>query len=230
MASEIRQIKCAGERNAAIFRPDANVSALAAGVIGGFAGFGTFLVIHALWIVPIWFIAPLGVSVAAGGGMAVGWAWHIHRGHLPKRAPARALTLFVAAALVLLPSEPVAIVFAPSDPLVLAVLPQEVVMTELLTGLMIYAALAGLLGAIVGGLLARTWRAAAITALAAVAFGIGIGHNAPLLGNSWAAPKMWIIMLSASAVAAAAFATAEWALARGRSQAQPSGAESSGNL
>lgn len=93
---------------------------------------------------------------------------------------------------------------------------------SLLTWLLIYAALAGLLGAIAGALLAHTWRAAAVTALAAVLFGIGIGHNAPLLGNSWAAPKMWVIMLSASAVAAAAFAGAEWVLTRGRTRSQPS--------
>jgi hypothetical protein len=193
-------------------------SALSAGAIAGIAGLGAFLVIHALWIVPIWFIAPLGFLIAAGGGMAVGWAWHVHRQHLPNGTPARALVLFVAAIVVLLPSEPVAIAFAPSDPRVLAAMSQDMAMNYLLTQLVIYGALAGLLGAIAGGLLTRTWQAAAVTALAATAFGIGIGHNAPLFGNSWLAPKMWVIMLSATAVAAIAFAGTEWALARGRSR------------
>jgi hypothetical protein len=45
---------------------------LIAGVTAGMAGLFVFLILHHLWIVPIWFILPFGVVVAAVGG-AAGW-------------------------------------------------------------------------------------------------------------------------------------------------------------
>ena len=35
-----------------------------------------FLVVHALWTLPIWFIAAPGSVVAALGGAGAGWAYH----------------------------------------------------------------------------------------------------------------------------------------------------------
>lgn len=191
-------------------------SALLAGSAGGVAGFAAFLVIHAIWIVPIWFIAPTGLVFGVAGGAATGWAWHVHREHLPARTGARALLLFGAAVVVLLPSEAVALLFAPADPRTLAGQP----VASLLSLIGVYVAAAALLGAIAGGLLGRSWAAAAVTGLAAAVFGAGIGHNAPLLGHSWVAGKMWTIMLSASAAAAVAFALVERALSVALSSAR----------
>ncbi len=56
-----------------------------AGVLAGVAGLLVFLVLHALWIVPIWFILPAGMVVAAGGGLAIGWAYAELRQRLPGR-------------------------------------------------------------------------------------------------------------------------------------------------
>ena len=47
-------------------------TAVMAGVLAGIAGLLAFLVLHALWIVPIWSILPVGLLVAGGGGLAVG--------------------------------------------------------------------------------------------------------------------------------------------------------------
>ena len=48
-----------------------NESCLVAGVLSGIAG---LLVIHHIWIQPIRFILAPGLLIAAGGGLAVGWA------------------------------------------------------------------------------------------------------------------------------------------------------------
>ncbi|MFO7538217.1 MAG: hypothetical protein R6X32_09170 [Chloroflexota bacterium] len=57
----------------------------AALVTGVLAGLIAFLLIHALGIVPIWFILPIGLLIAAVGGLAVGWAYAELRDRLPKR-------------------------------------------------------------------------------------------------------------------------------------------------
>jgi hypothetical protein len=44
-----------------------NTAALIAGASAGIAGLLAFLVLHALWIVPIWFMVPVGLLVAGGG-------------------------------------------------------------------------------------------------------------------------------------------------------------------
>lgn len=56
-------------------------SSLIAGVFSGIAGLATFMTIHALWIVPIWFVAPIGLVIAMAGGVAVAWAFHELRPH-----------------------------------------------------------------------------------------------------------------------------------------------------
>ncbi|OGO33266.1 MAG: hypothetical protein A2Z16_17650 [Chloroflexi bacterium RBG_16_54_18] len=50
-------------------------AALIAGVSARIAGLLAFLVVHHLWIRPIWFILPVGLVIADGGGLAVGWAY-----------------------------------------------------------------------------------------------------------------------------------------------------------
>jgi hypothetical protein len=69
---------------------------LIAGVLAGIAGLLVFLVLHHLWIMPIWFILPAGLVVAAAGGLAAGWAYS----ELLPGLPARPWTIFAWAALV----------------------------------------------------------------------------------------------------------------------------------
>ncbi len=44
-------------------------------MLAGCAGLVVFLLLHALWILPIWFILPIGLPIAAVGGLAVGWGY-----------------------------------------------------------------------------------------------------------------------------------------------------------
>lgn len=58
---------------------------LVVGIQSGIAGLLVFLIIHHFWIMPIWFILPFGLVVAALGGAAVGWAYGELLPHLPPR-------------------------------------------------------------------------------------------------------------------------------------------------
>ena len=78
-------------------------AALVAGVAAGVAGLLVFLIVHHLWITPIWFILPLGLAVAAVGGAAVGWAYAELLPNLPPR-PYTALAIIALITVILLPS------------------------------------------------------------------------------------------------------------------------------
>jgi hypothetical protein len=56
-----------------------------AGVASGIAGLLVFLVIHAMWIKPIWFILPAGLIISGAGGLAAGWAYAEVLSSLPPR-------------------------------------------------------------------------------------------------------------------------------------------------
>ncbi len=78
-------------------------ASLIAGMLAGTAGLLVFLVLHHLWIKPIWFILPLGPVIAVIGGLAVGWAYS----ELLPGLPRRPWTIFAWVALIgliLLPS------------------------------------------------------------------------------------------------------------------------------
>lgn len=185
-------------------RPDL-VTALLSGAVAGIVGFATFLVVHALWILPIWFIAPVGLAAAVLGGLCVGWAYDIHRARLPGSAVGRILAVLAAASLVLFPAEPLALTHRDlhfgdtASTAVAAAMPAAV----------LFLVFAALLGATGGALLGHSVRAAGVTALAAVAFAIGIGHNAPFIGTGYVALKLWTIMLTATAVASVALVLLE---------------------
>lgn len=61
------------------------------------------LALHHLWIVPIWFIAPVGAVMAAAGGVAVAAAYVELLGPLPSR-PWTALAVMAGVAAMLVPS------------------------------------------------------------------------------------------------------------------------------
>jgi len=177
---------------------------LIAGVLSGIAGLLVFLVIHHFWINPIWFILPLGLLIAAIGGLAVGWAYH----ELSPNLPPRPWSILAVVALI-------GIILTPS--IVLAEL-REPLFTTTETGAELsvsagYAAAAFILellvtatlaGGLAGWLIGRTSRAALATGIAGLVFVLGPGHNIPFLGNSPATGKgivvLLIIILSAAVI------------------------------
>jgi hypothetical protein len=169
--------------------------ALAAGVLASMAGFAVFLAVHAVWIVPIWFVAPVGVLIAATSGLCVGWAYDVHRERMAPSLPLRVVIVFVAATLVLLPAVPIALLIAPVD-----LMSRSMDASRGVTALALFFVIATTVGAAGGALVGRTRRAAGVTALAAFGLAVGIGHNAPLFGDGWPALKLWTIMLTATGI------------------------------
>lgn len=164
--------------------------------MAGVAGFAVFLAMHAVWIVPIWFIAPAGVLIASVTGLCVGWAYDVHRGRLATSIPLRVVALFAAAALVLLPARPIALLIAPVD-----LMSRSMDASRGVTALALFFVIATGVGAASGALVGRSRGAAGVTALAAFGIALGIGHNAPLFGDGWPALKLWTIMLTAMGIA-----------------------------
>lgn len=173
-----------------------------AGVLAGMAGLATFLLLHHVWIVPIWFIAPFGALVAAAGGAAVGAAHAELLPHLPRR-PWTASALIVVIGIVLLPALVIAELRGPifamdGDGGETLLVPGAEAAADVVVGLLGTATIAG---AWLGWLIARNRRAAGTTALAAFTFAAGPGHNIPLLGGTPAAAKELVILAAVVAVA-----------------------------
>jgi hypothetical protein len=159
-------------------------SYLVAGMASGIAGLLVFLVIHHIWIRPIWFILPLGSGAALAGGLAVGWAYHELQPGLPSH-PWTSLVLAALVGLILLPSlvlaeirEPMFDVTIPGGRLRIGV------GQAALTFIMELLVTSALSGGLVGFLIGHTWRAALVTALAGFIFALGPGHNIPFLGGT----------------------------------------------
>ncbi|MCC6630002.1 MAG: hypothetical protein IT340_21705 [Chloroflexi bacterium] len=179
-----------------------SIAALVAGVLAGLAGLLVFLVLHALWIMPIWFILPLGVVIAGLGGMAVGWAYAELRHRLPAR-PWTALATVGLIAVILLP----AVVLAELRPPLFVVTVAGAVATEPVPSLI--ARFAGELlltatvtGALLGWWLGGTRRAVVATAVAGFCFALGPGHNIPLVGATPGVAKELAIMGTVIGIAA----------------------------
>jgi hypothetical protein len=84
-----------------------------AGVLAGIAGLLVFLVIHHIWIMPIWSILPVGMVIAAVGGLAVGWAYS----ELLPGLPRRPWSIFAWVALISLTLTPSVVLAQLSPPL-----------------------------------------------------------------------------------------------------------------
>lgn len=168
---------------------------LFAGILSGIAGLLVFLVIHHFWITPIWFILPLGLFIAAIGGLAVGWAYHELSPHLPPR-PWSSLAVIALIGVILAPSIVLAELRKPlftvnetgAELSVSITLAATIFILELLVT-------ATLAGGLAGRLIGHSPRAALATAIAGFVFALGQGHNIPFLGNSPATGKGVIILL-----------------------------------
>jgi hypothetical protein len=179
-------------------------ASLIAGMLAGTAGLLVFLVIHHLWIKPIWFILPLGLVIAAAGGLAVGWAY----GELLPNLPGRPWTIFAWAALVGLTLTPAIVLAQLRPPLFTGTGMNVTTSVSVAQAAVIFVRdlllPATVTGGLAGWLIGRTKRAALATALASFVFALGPGHNVPFLGNQPATGKgivlLIAIVLSASIV------------------------------
>ena len=171
-----------------------DTAAYIAGAVAGIAGLLAFLVLHALWIVPIWFILPIGLLVAGGGGLTVGWAYAELRWRLPRR-PWTVPAVVGLIAVILLP----AFVLAELQGPVFTVTPAGPVQT-VATPIIVarfcgdLLATATIVGGLAGWWLGRTRRAALATAVAGFVFALGPGHNIPLIGGTPGVGKELAIM------------------------------------
>ncbi len=195
--------------------PAIRAGAVEAGAIAGIAGLVVFLTLHHLWIVPIWFIAPVGSVMAAAGGAAVAAAYVELLAHLPRR-PWTALAVMAGVAATLVPSIVAAELRGPIydmgvDGEATLLVPVSGALTAFVIGLLAPAALAG---AVLGALVGRTRRATATTALAGFALALGPGHNIPLLGGTPATIKELAILAAVALVASVVLVETHAVLAR----------------
>ncbi|MFD1513539.1 hypothetical protein [Halomarina rubra] len=163
------------------FAPDVEPWNYLPGVLAGLVGCGVFLVLHALWILPIWFVAPVGVVVAGLGGALVDVAFRTVEPRLPAGLFGRSLALCVGSVLVLVPTVALVQVGAPYLPTVdgavrTAAVDVPAVALRFVVEFLLVTALAG---AGVGWLLTRRRRGALAVAAGAVAIALGPGHNLP---------------------------------------------------
>ena len=169
---------------------------LIAGVTAGIVGFLVFLVLHQLWIAPIWFILPIGLVIAAIGGLAVGWAYHELSPHLPTRP----WTTFAVVALIGVILAPAIILGEVRQPLfnVTEMGSELSVSVGYATVVFILELLVSstLVGGLAGWLIGRSSRAALSTAIAGLVFALGPGHNIPFLGNTPGTLKGIVILLA----------------------------------
>ncbi len=176
---------------------------LVAGVISGVCGLLVFLVVHQLWIRPIWFIAPAGLAIAVLGGLAIGWAYFHIRSGLPARpwtAPAMGGVIMA----LLVPGILLSLTHGPLFDLATAKVPAGQgwrVAMHFAFELVVPACLVGAVG---GYWLGRSLGAALATTLAGLALALGPGHNIPMFGTNplaWKGHAIVLIIALASAIA-----------------------------
>jgi hypothetical protein len=211
-----------GEPTTRITRADRSMNrtdtaAHIAGAVAGIAGLLIFLVIHAFWIVPIWFILPIGLLVASTGGLAVGWAYAELRWRLPPR-PWTALAVVGVIAVILLPAFVLAELQAPVF-IVTPAGPVQTVATSIIVARFVgeLLATATIVGGLVGWWLGRTRRAALATAVAGFIFALGPGHNIPFIGGTPGVRKELAIMAVVIGISALALVEVhDWLTRRSR--------------
>jgi len=191
-------------------------AALTAGALSGIAGLFVFLVIHHFWIRPIWFILPVGLLIAAGGGLAVGWAYSELLPGLPPR-PWSAVVVIAVIVASLIP----AVILAQLRPPMFTAMSENAqltVSTGRAVAIFVFQLLltAAGVGALAGWWIGGSGRAALATALAGLVFALGPGHNIPILGNTPATGKGIVLLLSVVVVSAVVLVEAEFALRGGR--------------
>lgn len=189
-------------------------ASVAAGALAGGAGLVVFLVLHHAWIAPIWFVAPMGTGFALIGGAAFGAAYAELRPRLPGRPWTSASVMALTGAMlvpVIVAAELRGPIFAPGpDGGAILLVPTSEAVLAFIGGLLATTALTGgLLGALIG----RTWRAAALTAAAGLGLAVGPGHNIPLLGGSAVVGTELALLAAVAGVASVVLVVSEGRLA-----------------
>jgi hypothetical protein len=195
-------------------------ASLIAGVLAGVTGLLVFLVIHHLWIKPIWFILPVGLVIAVPGGLAAGWAYS----ELLPGLPRRPWTTFAWFALIGLTLAPAVVIAQLRPPLFSGTGMNVTATVSIAQAAVIFgrdlllpaAIIAGLAGWLIG----RTKRATLATALAGFVFALGPGHNVPFLGNQPATGKGIVLLVAIVLTASIALVEGHAALLNRYSEVQ----------
>lgn len=171
-------------------------ASLIAGMLAGVTGLLVFLVIHHLWIKPIWFILPIGLVIAVIGGLAIGWAYHELLPGLPRR-PWTIIAWFALMGFTLIP----AVVIAQLRPPLFTGTGMNVIANVSIAEAVVIFVRdlilpATVIGGLAGWLIGRTKQAMLATALAGFVFALGPGHNVPFLGNQPATAKGIILLIA----------------------------------
>jgi len=190
-----------------------------AGAASGVAGFATFIVVHSVWIFPIWFIAPTGAVIATAVGAAVGMAFDSVR-PMPWPTWSSIGIPFLGVVAVLVP----AVILSEMGLRAGAASPLPIVAGHVGSA----AAMGGLLGAVAG----RTRRSVGMCAFAAVLIAVGPGHNIPMLASTPGAMKELTLLLAVFFVAAVALGAGNRLVVRrtARAQSARSGAGASASI
>lgn len=169
---------------------------LIAGMLAGVTGLVVFLLIHHLWIKPIWFILPVGLVIAVPGGLIIGWAYCELLPHMPRRPWA----IFACFALIAITLAPAVVIAQLRPPLFTGTGMNVIASVSIAQAAVIFVRdlllPATVIGGLAGWLIGRTKRAARITALAGFVFALGPGHNVPFLGNQPATGKGIILLIA----------------------------------
>jgi hypothetical protein len=151
-------------------------TSLVAGLLSGVIGLLAFLVIHHLWIKPIWSITLPGLLIASVGGLAIGWA----HSEIAPLLPPRPISWLLVAGIMILPLLPaVALSFThgPLFDLATATIPKGQGRSVAIRASLELLVTATAMGALLGWNFGRSLKAAIATALAGLALAIGPGHN-----------------------------------------------------
>lgn len=154
-----------------------------------------FLVIHHVWIKPIWAIFPAGLFIAALGGLAVGWSYAEIKTGLPSR-PWTAMAVFVLVGATLVPAIVLAQLRPPLLDIVTFTIPQGTTKSAVAHFVIELLLTASLVGSTAGWWLGHNWRAAVSTGLAGFVFALGPGHNIPFLGNTPSVGKGILLLIA----------------------------------
>ena len=181
------------------------------GAASGLTGLIVFLVIHAMWITPIWFIAIIGIVVSISGGLLTGKCYELSTRFNTWR-PFRSLYVIALVSVTLVPCV-LLIQFVP--PLLEAengevVHPINVpwVVSGFFLLLLIPSAIVGWIS---GRILTGNKLSGGLFAIMGLLIALGPGHNLPLFGDATGEQLLKALVLTFVPMAAAAIVLAEGA-------------------
>jgi hypothetical protein len=168
-------------------------SSVYAGIAASVASLLVFLVVHHLWIKPIWFIALPGLLIAGLGGAGIGWAYSFIAHAMPDR-PWSWLAMLALMLAVLLPGALLSLTHGPLFDLKTASIPPGEGGRVALRFALELVVPAMIVGAALGAWLGGSTKSALAMSLAALALALGPGHNVPMFGTNPAAVKGFVLL------------------------------------